>query len=39
MKALCIVLLVVSSLAFSIEINNIHNGYRNVYKGIATLDQ
>ena len=39
MKKLCFALLLVCALTLSIEINNIHNGYRNVYKGTPVLLQ
>ena len=38
MKILCLLALVISSLALTVEINNIHNGYRNIYVGTATIE-
>ncbi len=31
------ILLIQASLCFTVEINNIHNGYRNIYEGKVSI--
>lgn len=38
-KAALFLFLIQAALTFTVEINNIHNGYRNVYQGRVSLEE
>jgi hypothetical protein len=38
MKTLSLLLLLCTALALTVEINNIHNGYRNIYQGSFSVE-
>ena len=39
MKILSFLLLISMAVSITIELNNIHNGYRNVYKGTVQIEE
>lgn len=39
MKILGFLLLISMAVSITIELNNIHNGYRNVYKGTVQIEE
>jgi hypothetical protein len=38
-KATLFLLLIQAALTLTVEINNIHNGYRNIYQGRISLEE